>query len=104
MNDFPFVLVTINVVPDLEDPIIDWLLEQEGDTGFTSLQAHGHGSLHDLVTRAEQVSGRQRRLQFQVMLDTTRATGFLEDMKRAFSGADIRYWCQPVSATGSFAQ
>jgi len=90
------VVVTINVPPALEEVIVDWLLARDSVTGFTSYRAYGHASAHDHLSIAEQVSGRQRRLEFRVALPEAALDVFLSDLADRFSGADLFYVATPV--------
>lgn len=96
MNEVEQVLVVITTAPHLEEPMIDWLLANEQQTGFTSMPVYGHSSRHDHLSTAEQVSGRQRRLQFQVQLEVARARSFVREFREQFAGADLHYWIQPL--------
>jgi len=102
MSDRPpdQVLVVITAPPSLESPLVDWLLLQDGGTGFSSIPVHGHSTHHDHLSIAEQVSGRQRRLQFQVQIEGERLEGLLEALRSEFAGADLHYWVVPVLAGG----
>ena len=97
------VLMTISTRPTLEEPIIDWLLERESGPGFSSWDTRGHSSQHGHLSVAEQVSGRQRRLRFEVLLRAGELTAFVEGLEQAFAGADLHYWASPVLASGSLA-
>jgi hypothetical protein len=94
------VLVVITSSPSLEGQVIDWLLSQDRGTGFSSVPVNGHSTRHDHLSVAEQVIGRQRRLQFQVQIEGERCDAFLESLKGEFAGADIHYWVVPVFAAG----
>jgi hypothetical protein len=94
------VLVVITSPPSLESQLVDWLLSQDSDTGFSSTAVHGHSTRHDHLSIAEQVSGRQRRLQFQIQLGGNRLKDFLETLESEFAGADLHYWVVPVLAGG----
>jgi len=94
------VLVVITSPPSLESQIIDWLLATQGGAGFSSVAAHGHSSRHDHLSIAEQVSGRQKRTQFQVQIGGGQLEGLVEKLKSDFSGADLHYWVVPVLAGG----
>lgn len=94
------VLVVVTSPPALESQLVDWLLIEEGGAGFSSSVIHGHSTRHDHLSVAEQVSGRQRRLQFQIQLDTSRQGAFLESLEANFGGADLHYWVLPVLAGG----
>ena len=93
------ILIAVNVPPVLEDRVIDWLLERQSP-GFTSYNVHGHSSRHDHLSVSEQVSGRQRRLQFEVLLERESLESFIGDLSAAFAGTDSYYWATPIVATG----
>jgi len=94
------VLAVISSPPSLESQLVDWLLARDGGSGFSSAAIHGHSTHHDHLSVAEQVSGRQRRLQFQVQLAAAELDRFLDDLKAEFGGADLHYWVLPVLAGG----
>lgn len=96
MIDFKEALVVITAVPTLEEPLIDWLLAREQPTGFTSMVVFGHGSRHEYLSTAEQVSGRQRRVQFQIEMAMDQVEPFLLDLRADFKGAHMRYRVQPL--------
>jgi hypothetical protein len=90
------VLVTISTHPALEESLIDWLLERESGPGFTSYNIRGHSSKHDHLSIAEQVSGRQSRKRFEIEIDETACTSFVEGLEKAFRGADVHFWVTPI--------
>jgi len=94
------VLVTITSPPSLESQIVDWLLSQEDGIGFSSAAIHGHTTDHEHLSIAEQVSGRQKRIQFQVQMSGGRLDAFLGTLEADFAGADLHYWVVPVLAGG----
>jgi hypothetical protein len=94
------MLITLNITPALEEPIIDWLLERDAGGGFTGYMAFGHGSHREHLSVAEQVSGRQRRLEFRIELDASNADAFITDLRQAFTGADVYYYVSPVAYSG----
>ncbi|MGI9204044.1 MAG: DUF3240 family protein [Woeseiaceae bacterium] len=96
------VLIVLNVPPSLEEAVIDWLLARDDGTGFTSFPVFGHGARHSNLSAAEQVSGRERRQQFQVQLDVAAADPFLHDIEQSFGTAGIRFWSLPLNASGHF--
>jgi hypothetical protein len=93
-------LVVLNVPPELEETVVDWLLKRVGGVGFTSFAVSGHSTSHDDLSAAEQVSGRQRRQQFQMQIGAEVVQGFLSDARDTLGAADIRYWVLPVMQTG----
>ena len=96
----PEVLVVLTVAPALEEPVIDWLLARPESSGFTSSQSFGHSARNEHLSPREQVTGRQRRTQFQVAMQEHQLDAFLADARRTFTGADIHYWVLPVIAEG----
>jgi hypothetical protein len=97
----PESLVCLNVVPELELDLIDWLLGRSDVTGFTSMVCFGHGQQHALQSIAEHVSGKARRVQFQVMLEDAVKAALLRDLETEFGGADVMYWVLPVDSSGN---
>lgn len=104
MHDVDQVLLVLTVAPTLETQLVDWLLVSEHVTGFSSGPIHGHGSRHDRLSIAEQVTGRQRRVQFQVQLTRAAASELLTALGRDFAGADLHYWLLPLIAAGQLAE
>jgi hypothetical protein len=96
-------LIVLNAPPDLEEPVVDWLLARSDSTGFTSFPVFGHSTSHDGLSPAEQVSGRQRRQQFQVQIDASDVDVFLGDIQATFGAAGIHYWVLPLSQGGHLA-
>jgi Protein of unknown function (DUF3240) len=99
-NTFSSFLVTINVPPALEERVVDWLLEREDAPGFTSYIANGHGANHEHLSLAEQVSGRQRRIEFRVEVPSDTLDAFVAALSAAFGGADVYYFVLPVNRSG----
>lgn len=95
------VLVVLTSPPVLESQLIDWLLSREDEIGFTSCAVHGHSANYDHLSIAEQVIGRQRRQQIQILLQRSLLDIFLESLVSEFSGTDLHYWVVPVLAGGS---
>jgi hypothetical protein len=93
-------LVVLNVPPQLEEAVVDWLLERVGGAGFTSYKVSGHTTRHEDLSTAEQVSGRQQRQLFQVQIGADVVQGFLSDASDTLGTADIHYWVLPVMQTG----
>jgi len=94
------VLAVLTSPPSLEIPLVDWLLSRVGATGFSSTNVSGHSTRHEHLSIAEQVSGRQRRVQIQVQLDSAELDEFLESLQQEFAGADLHFWVMPILAAG----
>ncbi len=94
------VLVVLNVPPGLEETVVDWLLAREESAGFTSFPVYGHSTSHEDLSPAEQVSGRQRRHQFQVQIRHDAIESFLQDARSNFGSAGAHFWVLPLLAGG----
>jgi hypothetical protein len=103
MNSFASeqVLVVLNAPPELEEPVIDWLLARDGGAGFTSFPVYGHSTDHDNLSAVEQVTGRKPRQQFQVQMNLAILEPFMKSLRTSFGAADLHYWVVPVFEGGS---
>jgi hypothetical protein len=93
-------LVTLNVPTSLEEAIVDCLLTFESEHGFSSFPVYAHDHRNEGLSLAEQVSGRQKRLRFQMYVEEAVLSALLEQLRQDFSGAGIRYWVLPVVDNG----
>lgn len=93
-------LLTLNVPFALEEAIVDCLLTFESDHGFCSFQVYAHDHRNEGLSLAEQVSGRQKRLRFQMYVEQRVLAELLARLREEFSGAGIRYWVMPVVDNG----
>ena len=91
-------MLVLNIPPELEDDLIDYLLSLGPVTGFTSYDTRGHGNDVRLSV-AEQVSGRRRRLQFELLIEEEAIPNLIENLSTAV-GKDITYWEQLISNVG----
>jgi nitrogen regulatory protein PII len=91
-------LLILNTRPELEEDLVDYLLSLSCVSGFTSYPVRGHGH-HQNLSVAEQVSGRRKRLQVELMLEEdavpTVLSGLVENV-----GRDINWWRMPVMDSG----
>ncbi|MEE9493909.1 MAG: DUF3240 family protein [Gammaproteobacteria bacterium] len=93
-------LLVLVVTPSIESAVIDWLLERDDVSGFTSIAISGHGvSVHSMTT-AEQVAGRQKQVMFQMHLPELVARDVLKAAQQSFSGSGMHYWLLPVLSVG----
>lgn len=92
----------ILIVPlKLEEMMVDKLLQETAISGFTSCLVNGHGSFRNMqLSLAEQVSGRQRRVQFMLHGELPVLHAFLENLKTEFQDAGLHYMLQPLHAAG----
>jgi len=94
------VAVTLNVPPAIEERVVDWLLDRDATSGFTTEAVHGHGSRHGNLSVAEQVGGRQRRVEFRIELPVVALEAFVADVTESFAGVDLYYFVIPVLRSG----
>jgi nitrogen regulatory protein PII len=88
----------LNIAPQLEEEVVDALLALPVVVGFTCQQVYGSGK-HSHMSLAEQVSGRRRRLQFELVLQESDVDAVLRQL-RTQTGADSVFWVEPVSRFG----
>ena len=93
-------LLVLNINPGLEEDLVDYLLSISDLNGFTSYPVRGHGD-HVNLSMAEQVSGRRKRAQVEIILAEEAVPSLLAGLAESV-GRDITWWQQPVLASGSF--
>jgi len=93
-------LITLNVPPALEEAVVDCLLGFENAQGFSSFAINAHDHRHLGLSLAEQVSGRQRKIRFQMYVARDNVTDLLAQLREEFSGAGLRYWVMPIIEQG----
>ncbi len=93
-------LLVLNINPNLEEDLVDYLLSISELKGFTSYPVRGHGD-HANLSLAEQVSGRRKRTQVEIILNEDSVESVLSGLAESV-GRDITWWQHPVSASGSF--
>lgn len=91
-----FFLVTINVSTSLEEAMVDCLLTFESAQGFSSFPVNAHDHRNRGLSIAEQVTGRQRKMRFQMFIDKQNLPVLLNKLKNDFSGTGLHYWVMPV--------
>lgn len=94
-------LLIILAPPTLGETLTDWLLEKEQASGFSSMDVFGHGSRHSGMSVLEQVSGRQRRIQFMLHGEQAAAEALISGLRTEFPDAELHYMLLPVIAAGS---
>ena len=93
-------LVTLNIPPSLEELMVDSLLMFEEDHGFSSFPVNAHHHINKGLSLAEQVTGRQKRIRFQMYVPVGELPALLEQIRQEFSGSGIQYWVLPVIENG----
>jgi hypothetical protein len=99
-GDVERVAITLNVAPTFEERVVDWLLERDGASGFTSYAAYGHGARQGELSVAEQVSGRQRRIEFRIELPRGSLESFTAALATSFAGTDLYFFVSPLLRSG----
>ncbi len=97
---FQDVLLVLSVRPALEEVVVDWLLGWRGDSGFSRVMVEEHSAQHQHLTAAEQVKGRQRRVQFQIRMPAAGLEALLASARQQFGAADVHYWVLPMLEGG----
>jgi len=100
MADFCLTLVC---PPAVEEKLLDTLLSTPGADIFTSTATHSHGTPAGQLTAVEQVMGRSRGMQVQVLLLEAELEALLDALRIEFKGAGLRYWTTPVASEGEVA-
>lgn len=95
MNTDQF-LVTINVSTALEEAMVDCLLTFESAQGFSSFPVYAHDHRNQGLSVSEQVTGRQRKMRFQMFIDSEHLPALLSKLKSDFTGTGLHYWIMPV--------
>ena len=93
-------LVTLNIPPSLEEMMVDSLLLLETEHGFSSFPVNAHHHANKGLSLAEQVSGRQKRVRFQMYVPAKELPALLKQLRQEFSGSGIQYWVLPVIENG----
>jgi Protein of unknown function (DUF3240). len=95
-------LLVLNISPELEEDLIDCLLEIPEVDGFTTREVYSHGR-HEQMSIAEQVRGRRKRLQVELIVEAPAVNRVLTLIKEKVGG-DGTYWEQPVRNIGRFKE
>jgi hypothetical protein len=93
-------IISFNVPPSLEESIVDCLLTFEEEHGFSSLPVSAHDHKNEGLSLAEQVSGRQAKIRFQMLITKQDLPTLLNRLKTDYSGSGIHYWVIPVIEKG----
>jgi hypothetical protein len=95
--------LTLICPPAIEEKLLDTLLATAGNEVFTSTPTFGHGTAPGRWSATEQVMGRSRAVQVQILLTATELAQLLTRLRADFAGAGLRYWVCPLSAEGEIA-
>jgi hypothetical protein len=95
--------LTLICPPAVEEKLLDLLLLSPNVTVFTSTATAAHGMPHDNLDQTEQVLGRARATEIQVIVAASDKAALLEAIRQQFSGAGLRYWVTTVAEAGEIA-
>jgi hypothetical protein len=98
----PCLLVFV-VTPELEEPVVDWLLAQERLVSFTQQEIRGFNRNHANFSLVEQVTGRQKRIMFHVRTTEIEGRDLLVGLCDGFPGKAIESYMIPLLATETTA-
>lgn len=93
-------LITLNIPPSLEEMMVDSLLMLESEHGFSSFPVNAHHHDNKGLSLAEQVTGRQKRIRFQLYVPEHELSALLAQLRQDFTGSGIQYWVLPVIENG----
>lgn len=95
--------LTLVCPPAVEEKLLDLLLLSPNATVFTSTATAAHGLAHEYLDQTEQVLGRARATEIQVIFAAADKAALLEAIRRQFAGAGLRYWVTTVAEAGEIA-
>ena len=93
-------LLVIIVSPKLEEEMVDWLLEKDDLSGFSSMSINSHGSDITELNIAEQVTGRQHKIMFHVYGKENSMPTLMDELKMRFKNTGLQYWLMPLLTSG----
>ncbi|MSS75919.1 MAG: DUF3240 domain-containing protein [Methyloglobulus sp.] len=80
----------------MEEAVVDCLLTLASEHGFSSFPVNVHHHENIGLSLAEQVSGRQKQISFQIHIDEAGAGFLLKRLQEEFAGAGLQYWVVPM--------
>lgn len=98
MNEL--LMLTLVCPPELDEKLLDQLLITCPDAVFTSQAIACHGVTKQLLNPAEQVMGRSRSVQVQILLSPPEIDTLMSLLRTEFKGVGVRYWLSPVMDSG----
>ncbi|MEY4685228.1 MAG: hypothetical protein RLZ25_1687 [Pseudomonadota bacterium] len=92
--------LTLIVPPLLEEELIDRLLEQGDGLEFTAGTIYAHAADHESLSLIEQVTGRKRRIRFEIISEAQELQRLLDSLQERFKGSGIHYLLQSIERRG----
>jgi lipid-binding SYLF domain-containing protein len=93
-------LLTLHISPSLEEAVVDCLLTLDNPQGFSFYPINAQNQNTEGLSIDEQVSGRRRKISFQMYADKKNIAVVLNQLKADFSGSGMQYWVSPVVERG----
>jgi hypothetical protein len=88
----------------LVDAVVESLLESEwGTSGFTTMDAAGHGADFTNASLREKVRGSVDAVLVILILPAANVSPMLDELRGQFRTGKIHYWTEPVHEAGDFA-
>lgn len=95
--------LTLLCPPAVEEKLLDLLLMLPNTTVFTSTPTAAHGMAHENLDQTEQVLGRARATEVEVIFAAADKAALLEAIRQQFAGVGLRYWVTTVVEAGEIA-
>ena len=95
--------LTLVCPPAVEEKLLDTLLAHAGSEIFTSTPTYSHGIALDRLSATEQVMGRSRAIQVNVLLTHSEFALLRELLAREFAGTGLRWWACALAFQGDLA-
>ena len=86
--------------PDVAEKLLDTLLATVPGQIFTSTPTFSHGTPHGRLTRDEQVMGRSRSLQIQLVTTEQQLADLIAQLRRDFPGTGLCFWATELKLEG----
>ena len=94
-------LCLVMIAPsEIEEKLLDVLLVAVGNEVFTSTPSFSHGTAQGRLSSVEQVMGRSRSVQVQIIVTAAELVTLLQTLRESFAGTGLRYWAMPLAALG----
>ena len=95
--------LTLLCPPEAEERLLDLMLMWPHTTVFTSKPTAAHGLTHENLDQNEQVMGRARATEVEVIFASDDKAALLDALRQQLVGAGLRYWITPVIESGEIA-
>ena len=90
------LLFILDVPPEIEESVVDFLLEYDNEIEFTSFPMFSHRRSHSGYTLSEQVTGRKKQQSFRLPIPKDRLVELLTALKKEFKGAGLEFRTVPI--------